>query len=367
MYKKKVLINAIAAKSSGALSILKDFINYIYNYTDPNIEYYLFTVVDDFVSMKGFHVVLLPRKGWLSRIQWDEGGLEKWCKKKSIIPDCIISLQNTSTKWAKDKIPQVVYYHQPLPLVNYKFNLLDKNEFLLFLYQKFYFFFVNRNNYNTTYIVQLPYIKDLLNKKLNRNNKNSIFVVTPNTPHVQLISKKSSNDKFTFLYPATPLRYKNHKIIIDALVRLVNINSPVLSNIRIIFTIDSLSQQIQNKIKEYNLSSVIRFIGKKPYHELLDIYAKVDAVLFPSQIESYGLPLIEAASFGLPIIASDLIYAHEVLPDYDNILFIDPENEILWADAISDYRNLNKTKPLIRNNSNSWGEVINISLSLINK
>jgi len=42
--------------------------------------------------------------------------------------------------------------------------------------------------------------------------------------------------------------------------------------------------------------------------------------LFPSYIETFGLPLIEAAAFGLPIGVANEAYAHEVLKGYNRSL-----------------------------------------------
>jgi glycosyltransferase involved in cell wall biosynthesis len=72
--------------------------------------------------------------------------------------------------------------------------------------------------------------------------------------------------------------------------------------------------------------------------EVLSYYKSVDALLFPSQIETFGLPLAEASCFGLPIIAADLPYAAEVLKKYENKILIDPESVCLWADAMKNYR-----------------------------
>ena len=43
-------------------------------------------------------------------------------------------------------------------------------------------------------------------------------------------------------------------------------------------------------------------------------------------IETWGLPLSEAKKFKLPIIVSDLTYAHETIGNYHSVCFIDPHN-----------------------------------------
>lgn len=360
---KIIFINAIAARNSGALSIIKDFYNYITDIKSVDIKYYLFTCIDEFQTNDSIEVVKLEMNGWLNRIVWDEGGLEKWALKNKLIPDCIVSFQNTSTRWNKNLIPQIVYYHQALPFTDYKFNVFLKEERLLFLYQKFYFFFVNRNNKNTTYVVQLPFLQEALLKKTDNNRP--VKVITPNTPILNRCETKKLYNKFTFLYPATPLRYKNHKIIIKALIELSKSNQKILSEIKIFFTVNYLSKQLEDLIKKNKLENYIKYIGVKSYKEMLSLYETVDAVLFSSEIESYGLPLIEAASFGLPIISSDLRYAREVLFDYDNIIFVDPNKEDAWAEAIGNYSSLIKSNPLKRESQNTWKQFVDILVSII--
>jgi glycosyltransferase involved in cell wall biosynthesis len=95
-------------------------------------------------------------------------------------------------------------------------------------------------------------------------------------------------------------------------------------------------------IEKYNLLEVIQLVGQKSHAEILSYYKSVDSLLFPSQFESFGLPLLEACSFGLPIIAADLPYAAEVLEEYNNKIFIDAKSVNLWADAIKNYRTYKK-------------------------
>ncbi len=57
--------------------------------------------------------------------------------------------------------------------------------------------------------------------------------------------------------------------------------------------------------------------------ELGDILHHAHAMLFPSLVEGYGMPIIEALMVGTPVIASDLPVFHEIageIPDYLNIL-----------------------------------------------
>lgn|GEM_PF-3462356 len=47
----------------------------------------------------------------------------------------------------------------------------------------------------------------------------------------------------------------------------------------------------------------VRFLGNVPHRRLGALYASADVLLYPSDIESFGLPLVEAMMVGVPVIA----------------------------------------------------------------
>src|SRR5690606_26762025 len=57
------------------------------------------------------------------------------------------------------------------------------------------------------------------------------------------------------------------------------------------------------------------FVGRISRNEVEEWYSGSDALLFTSERETLGLPLIEAMQFGLPVIAPRLPYAVELLGD----------------------------------------------------
>lgn len=59
------------------------------------------------------------------------------------------------------------------------------------------------------------------------------------------------------------------------------------------------------------------------------------ALLFPSIVEGYGLPLVEALAAGVPVIASDLPVFREIAGDRPN--YLDARDERAWEQTILDY------------------------------
>ncbi len=68
-------------------------------------------------------------------------------------------------------------------------------------------------------------------------------------------------------------------------------------------------------------------------------YAEVDYLFFPSKLESYGLPLVEALRGAkIPVIAADREYARELCGNL--ALYFDPDNE---EDAVNKIREIIST------------------------
>ena len=370
-----IVINATAARSTGALSILRDLIDYIVcNDCVAVNEYHLFTCIDvfDHVIMhnqSAFNLHKVKVQNWFSRIMWDERGLSSYCKSNDIHPDLIISMQNTSVNFPMVK--QLVYYHQPLPLIKYRWNIFNESESVLFLYSKFYGFFVNRHNALSYYVVQLPFIQNLFLQRFRNIPEDRVMTIRPDIKPINTdaIEKIHFDDaRFTFFYPSTDISYKNHKVLIDALCLLKLTEPSVLPRIRLVFTVNRLNKRLMNLIEEYELGDTVKFIGLIPFSEILVYYKSVDVLLFPSMIETFGLPLVESAFFGLPIVASDLPYAREVLLDYQNSVFLNPSIPGQWADMFRNAFTLQKTEinsETIR--SNSWKSFLEYAVELIHR
>lgn len=76
-------------------------------------------------------------------------------------------------------------------------------------------------------------------------------------------------------------------------------------------------------------------LGARNDAELTTYLRHAQALLFPSFVEGYGLPLAEAISLGVPVIASDLPVFREVageIPEY-----ADPLDDARWMELIVEY------------------------------
>lgn len=80
----------------------------------------------------------------------------------------------------------------------------------------------------------------------------------------------------------------------------------------------------------------VGFLGFVERAEVPALYETHDVLLFPSLIEAFGLPLVEAMVMNMPIVASDLDWAREVCGPA--ALYRDPTDPHAWVGALEEIR-----------------------------
>src|SRR5206468_11755292 len=92
---------------------------------------------------------------------------------------------------------------------------------------------------------------------------------------------------------------------------------------RLITTADPTWEKINNTIresdrklaKELKSRTFVDFTGLLSGPALDQLYAKADIFVYPSVVESFGHPLLEAMAVGLPIVAADVPINRELCGD----------------------------------------------------
>ncbi|MBC7248236.1 MAG: glycosyltransferase family 4 protein [Actinobacteria bacterium] len=148
-------------------------------------------------------------------------------------------------------------------------------------------------------------------------------------------------EKFTIIYVSNFAEHKNHAKLIDAFLLISQ--KGIKSQLILIGDINANKAKkkwCRNKIYRDYSSELFRIAteediiltghvendGLPKYYKMADMFA------FPSLRESFGHPIVEAMSCGLPIAISDLPYAHEICGDA--AVYFDPLNPKDIADKI---------------------------------
>lgn len=142
----------------------------------------------------------------------------------------------------------------------------------------------------------------------------------------------------TFLYVGSGEPHKNHRQLIEAWCLLAQeCLFPALW-----LTLDGhanadLCAWIAQKKENSGLN--LRNLGGQSHEQIKQLYTQVQALIFPSTFESFGLPLIEARQAGLAVVASELDFVRDVL---DPEQVFDPQSPVSIARAVKRFMGVNE-------------------------
>lgn len=114
-----------------------------------------------------------------------------------------------------------------------------------------------------------------------------------------------------YLYPAVPWIHKNHYRLIEAISLLNKKNVQIKLVLTGAAHADSTSL-LDKKVKELNCEDYVQALGYVSDDELISLMSKAKGMIFPSLYEGFGIPIVDAMNFELPVIASNLTAIPEV-------------------------------------------------------
>lgn len=322
-----ILVVDVPATTGGALTILNEF--YEKFKKDSKNHYYFCVSTPSLNNYDNITVLSFPwvKQSWFHRIFFDIFYANKIIKNYNITK--IFSLQNTAVPFTK--ISQDIYLHQPLPFVEYRFHFIENK--LMWTYQNIisiiiYYSLKKADNI----IVQTQWMKKAVIDKCNISSEK----ITIYAPIAQNYNNYRYEDtpysRKTFFYPASPLSYKNHQLILDASLIL---KKRGISDIKIYFTLsgdeNALAYKLKDSVIKENLPII--FLGAMNQDEVFKMYSK-SILIFPSYIETYGLPLKEARDVQTIILVSNCLFSHEILQDYEKKYIFDPFSAEELADIM---------------------------------
>ena len=305
----RIVVLDIAASKTGAMSVLRDFHAYVKQkgaedaargdgYTD---EWIFVTGVKDALEDEGegnIRVIVRDdvKASSKRRLVFDLVNGGAWVN--SLEPDAVLSFQNTLPRGLSGKIKTFLYIHQPSGFQRVKnFSIFKKNERHVANYQHFYHKLILASAKRADRcIVQTEWMRQALIRDTGMAPEKAVKIA-PDIPDLSDYVKGGCFERTHFIYPASDLPYKNHALIEEAKVLL----------------------------SDRGFAPRVRYAkdGKLPREELFKEYNS-GTLLFPSYVETFGMPLAEARQFGNPILASDTEFSREVLEGYRNAHFFDP-------------------------------------------
>ncbi|MGD9810294.1 MAG: glycosyltransferase family 4 protein [Sphingobium sp.] len=139
-----------------------------------------------------------------------------------------------------------------------------------------------------------------------------------------------------FLMLGTIEGRKNHLLILNIWKRLIEAQGRAAPQLVIVGRRGWESEQVVDMLDRCEvLHGHVIELPMCSDSRLADYMRHARALLFPSFVEGYGLPLVEALASGTPVIASDLGVFREMASDIP--LYISPIDGIGWQNAVIDY------------------------------
>lgn len=130
-----------------------------------------------------------------------------------------------------------------------------------------------------------------------------------------------------FLYPATADKHKNHLNLLSAW----NLLHESGLDVQLHLTVEGNREVLEliSQLQKTGVSIVNH--GHLAPDQLSNFYGSCSALIFPSYLESFGLPLLEARAMGLPVIASEMDYVRDVIVPAETF---DPHSAVSIARAV---------------------------------
>lgn len=326
---KKLVLSGINLFSGGTLEIYRKFLEEIgrlgYDQRYKITAFvYRKTLFEDILCDVSYIELPDARKNYALRLYYEEIFFYNWSRDKNI--DVWIAMHDITPRVVAKNI--YTYYHTP-----HIFYRMPKKKILLdlrcYLMTKLYRYFVALNiNDLSGIIVQANWIKEKFGSIFNVRN---IIVARPEEKMENIQSIYLPSTTITFFYPSFSRVFKNFEVICEA-CKILNEKG---HKYQVIFTIKGDENKYARWLyKKYKDVKNIRWIGVQRRDVIEEMYKKYDVLIFPSTLETWGLPINEWGKYGKPMLLADLRYSHETARNEINKEFFNVNDHIRLAELM---------------------------------
>ena len=334
--KKTIVISAVNLRKGGTLTILRDCLQYLSELVKGG-EYRMVAIVHkkELCDYPGIEYIEMPEviNGWGKRL---------WCEyvtMKKISEDLApvylwFSLHDTSPRVKADR--QTVYCQTSFPF--YKWSIRDfKMDFKIPLFAMFtkYAYKVNVKS-NKYLVVQQNWLREGFHRMF-RLEKDRFIVAPPQRKKVEVVPDQIEKNVATFLYASTPDCHKNFETLCEA-ARLLEADLGK-GRFKIVLTLNGEENKYSKWLREkWDDVESIDFAGFMTKEKLYGYYQAADCLVFPSKVETWGLPITEfmETSGDKPMLLADLPYAHETAAGASKVGFFNPNDPVELKNRMKD-------------------------------
>lgn len=324
---KTIVVSAVNIRKGGTLTILRDCLSYLSTLAlDGNFRVVAIVHKRDLSNYRGIEYIEIPDsiKSWGRRLWCEYVTMHRISKTLSPVHLWLSLHDTTPSVEAKYR---AVYCQTSFPFLklrmndwrfNYKIGL-----FRLFT-QVAYRINIRKNDY---LIVQSEWLRKKFTRKFRLPHER--FIVAPpksKAPICNATTTTEDSKTFTFIYAATPDCHKNFELICQAAKLLeAEVGKGIF---KVILTIKGTENKYAQWLyKHWGEVESLVFHGLMDKETLFHHYATSDCLIFPSRIETWGLPITEFMPYNKPMLLADLPYAHETAAGANQVAFFNPESQ----------------------------------------
>lgn len=323
MTRRCLVVSAVNFTEGGPLTVLREFVDAACEVLPAQWQICVFVHDKSLLHNSRPQLFEIPhtKHSWLRRlrVEW----FEFRAHARRLRPDLWISLHDISPNVGR--FPQAVYCHNPSPFFRMGWRDVVFEPSLLAFQLGYAFLYRIRLSRNRAIVVQQSWLRDEFRRWVGGSTQ--IIVAHPSAPVAAAGNDgaaprrgRGSPGRARFLYPALPRAFKNFELIGNAVERLEmdpGWDSEVVITIR-----GDENRYARWLYRRFAKLRTLRFVGRQTREQMNGLYASADCLLFPSRMETWGLPITEAKQLQLPMLVADLPFARETVGNYAAVDFV---------------------------------------------
>lgn len=322
---KTIVISAVNLVEAGTLAILTECLAYI-SVWNTKREYRVVAIVykKNLVDYPNIEYIETqwPKKRWVNRLWYEYVSLKKVSKKIGPV-DLWLSLHDTTPSVIAKR--RAVYCHNSFSFYKWRWrDLMFAPKIAAFaLFTKYIY---KKNIHKNDYIiVQQNWFREGMHDMFSFP-KHKIIVAPPQTSNK--VANEQSIDRstvYSFVFAASANSHKNFEVLCNAAMILEKKLGE--DKFKVVITVKGNENKYAKWLYRTWGAKVksIDFVGFLSKEILSNYYATTNCLLFPSKVETWGLPISEFKAYNKPMLLADLPYAHETGAGATQVAFFDPD------------------------------------------
>ena len=328
--KPRIILSGVNFVEAGPLAVFSDALQTLSKSFLDNYEVIALVHRRELCDFPGIVYLEFPqvKSSWLRRLYFEY--VQCLSLSRELDPYLWLSMHDITA----NVVAQVraVYCHNPSPFYDLplKETFVDLTFTVFCLFYRFlYGINIAKNDF---VIVQQDWLRMEFRK---RYPVRTVVVAHPSIPSLAVEDTPRNlwaRSHYLFFYPALARPFKNFELLLEAAKCL---ESRGVAEFRLRLTIDGSENRYAASLRErFDDLETVEWLGHQTRARVEDLYQQVDCLLFPSKLETWGMPISEWKRTKKPMLVADLPYAHETVGDYHDVSFINIQSSEALASTM---------------------------------